>query len=84
MAKSYQAGVSTLGIVLCYAPETTAGVKPTTGWTTLHRINEIGDISLSSETIDASALEDYVERTVAVFFNSSPFPIFSVSVFIVS
>lgn len=65
MAKSYQAGVSTLGIVLCYAPETTAGVKPTTGWTTLHRINEIGDISLSSETIDASALEDYVERTVA-------------------
>lgn len=64
MAKSYQAGVSTLGIKLAYGVETSAGVKPE-AFQVLHRINEIGEISLSTETIDASALEDTVERNVA-------------------
>lgn len=62
---AYEAGVSTLGITLSYAVETTAGEKPTEGWQILHRINEIGEIGLDTETIDASALEDYTERTVA-------------------
>lgn len=62
---AYEAGVSTLGITLSYAAESVAGQKPTTGWKVLHRINEIGEIGLDTETIDASALEDYTERTVA-------------------
>ena len=64
MAKSYQAGVATLGIKLAYGVETVAGVKPEV-FNVLHRISEIGDINLTAETIDASALEDLVERSVA-------------------
>ena len=64
MAKSYQAGVATLGVKLAYGVETQAGVKPEV-FNVLHRISEIGDINLTAETIDASALEDLVERSVA-------------------
>lgn len=59
-----QAGISTLGVKLSYGVETTAGVKPTT-FDVLHRINSIGGISIEPETIDASALEDTVTRSVA-------------------
>jgi hypothetical protein len=59
-----QAGVSTLGIVFSYGIETTAGEKPTS-FKKLDRINSIGGISIEPETIDASALEDTVERSVA-------------------
>ena len=58
------AGASTLGITFGYGVETTAGTKPTT-FTQLNRMNSIGGISIEPETIDASALEDFVERTVA-------------------
>ena len=58
------AGLSTLGITFGYGVETTAGEKPTT-FTKLTRINSIGGINIEPETIDASALEDYVERSVA-------------------
>lgn len=60
-------GISTLGVELSYAVETTKGTKPatTSSWTTLTRINGIGGISISPETIDSSALEDLVERSVA-------------------
>lgn len=58
------AGVSTLGITFGYGVETTSGTKPTT-FTKLNRMNSIGGISIEPETIDASALEDFVERTVA-------------------
>jgi len=58
------AGVSTLGIKFGYAMETTAGVAPS-AFTVLNRINEIGGISLDTEQIDASALEDYVTRYIA-------------------
>lgn len=58
------AGVSTLGITFGYGVETTSGTKPTT-FTKLNRMNSIGGISIEPETIDASALEDLVERTVA-------------------
>ena len=57
------AGVSTLGITFGYGVETTSGTKPTT-FTQLNRMNSIGGISIEPETIDASALEDFVERTV--------------------
>lgn len=57
-------GISTLGIEFGYALETTAGTKPT-AFNLLTRINAIGGISLPSEQIDASALEDYVTRYIA-------------------
>lgn len=57
-------GVSTLGIILSYAVETTSGQKPS-AFTALDRINAISGIELSTETIDASALEDLQERSIA-------------------
>lgn len=58
------AGLSTLGITFGYGVETTAGTKPS-AFTQLTRINSIGGISITPETIDASALEDAVEKSVA-------------------
>ena len=58
-----EAGISTLGITFGYGVETTAGTKPTT-FTQLHRINNIGGITIEPEQIDASALEDAVTRYV--------------------
>ena len=58
------AGVSTLGITFGYGVETVAGEKPTS-FTQLNRINSIGGVNVEPETIDASALEDIVERSVA-------------------
>ena len=58
------AGISTLGSLTGYAVETTAGVKPTT-FKMLHRINASDEIAIETETIDASALEDVIERTIA-------------------
>ena len=57
-------GVSTLGITLSYGVETTAGTKPET-FTLLPRVNSISGIELDVETIDASALEDYQERSIS-------------------
>ena len=58
------AGLSTLGITLGYGVETSAGTKPST-FTQLERINNIGGISMDTERIDASALEDYVTKYIA-------------------
>lgn len=58
------AGISTLGVKLGYAVETTKGQKPA-AFTLLERINSIGEISLTPEKIDASALEDMATRYVA-------------------
>lgn len=58
------AGLSTLGVSLSYAVESSAGQKPNS-FTTLTRINNIGGISLDSEKIDASALEDTKSRYIA-------------------
>lgn len=57
-------GLSTLGITLSYGIETTEGVKPTS-FTVLERCNDIPEITLDTETIDASALEDMQSRYVA-------------------
>ena len=59
------AGLSTLGIGLKYAVETTAGTAPTSGYVTLSRINSIGGISQDTEQIDASALEDTSSKYIA-------------------
>ena len=57
------AGISTLGVTFSYGVETTAGVKPTS-FTLLNRINEIGEVTVDTETIDASALEDATTRNI--------------------
>lgn len=57
------AGISTLGMTLSYALETSKGVKPSS-FTKLNRINAIGGISQSTEQIDASAIEDKASRYV--------------------
>lgn len=58
-----EAGISTLGITFGWGVEETAGTKPT-AFTQLHRINSIGGITIENEQIDASALEDFVNRYV--------------------
>lgn len=55
------AGLSTLGVELGYA----VGATKPNSLTRLTRINSIGSISLSTEAIDASALDDDVTRRVA-------------------
>lgn len=64
MALANIPGISTLKMRLGYAIETTPGVAPTS-YTWLQRANSIGAIDLSTETIDASAIEDDVTRTIA-------------------
>lgn len=64
MAAAAVPGLSTLGITLSYGVETVAGQKPTT-FTVLHRCNDIPEITLETETIDASALEDLQSRYIA-------------------
>lgn len=64
-----QAGISTLGILFGYGLETLNGGTgvadaPTT-YKLLNRINSIGGVNLSTETIDSSALEDMITRTIA-------------------
>lgn len=64
MATAAVPGLSTLGITLSYGLETSDGQKPTT-FTILHRCNDIPEITLETETIDASALEDLQSRYIA-------------------
>lgn len=58
-----EAGISTLGVKFGYGVGTLAQ-KPT-GFTQVERVNSIGGVSLSTEQIDASALEDKVSKYVA-------------------
>lgn len=51
-------------ITFGYGVETTAGTKPTT-FSQLERINSIGGITMDTEQIDASALEDTVTKYIA-------------------
>lgn len=57
-------GISTVGVKFAYAVEETAGTKPT-AFTQLDRINQIGSIGISRESIDASALEDELTKRIA-------------------
>lgn len=57
-----EAGVSTLGVKLGYGVGTVSE-KPTT-YKQLERVNSIGGITLDTERIDASALEDLVSKYV--------------------
>ena len=57
------AGLSTLGITFGYGVETVAGEKPAT-FKQLTRINSIGGITIETEQIDASALEDFISKNI--------------------
>lgn len=56
--------LTTLGVKFGYGIETTPGEKPTT-FTQLHRCSSIGGISLETEQIDVSALEDLTSQYAA-------------------
>ena len=58
------ARLTTLGVTFGYGIETTAGVKPAT-FTQLEEASSIGGISLDTEQIDVSALEDYITHYAA-------------------
>ena len=53
--------ITTLGVKLGYAVETKAGSKPTS-FTWLERCKSIGGVSLDTEQIDVSALEDLISK----------------------
>lgn len=57
--------VSTLGIKLGWAAATADTNTLPSSVTRLHRINATSEINLEPNTIDASALEDYEDQTVA-------------------
>lgn len=60
------AGLSTLGVKV-YQAESTDGAKVTeaSAYSQLTRINSIGEVTITPENIDASALEDLNSRYVA-------------------
>lgn len=60
---SAQAGISTLGVLFGYGVGSLEA-KPTK-FTQLERVNSIGGISLTTEQIDASAIEDMISKYVA-------------------
>lgn len=58
------ARLTTLGVKFSYAVETVKGTKPTK-FTQLEEASSIGGISLDTEQIDVSALEDYLTQYAA-------------------
>lgn len=58
------ARLTTLGVTFGYGIETTAGQKPGT-FTQLEEASSIGGITLDTEQIDVSALEDYITQYAA-------------------
>lgn len=58
------ARLTTLGVTFGYGVETTAGTKPST-FTQLELASSIGGISLDTEQIDVSALEDCITHYAA-------------------
>lgn len=55
------ARLTTLGVTLSYGIETSAGTKPTS-FTQLEEASSIGGITLDTEQIDLSALEDFITQ----------------------
>jgi len=61
MGAIVDAGLTSLEVKLGYGLETTAGTKPA-AFTWLERADNIGGVSLSTNQIDVSAIEDLVTR----------------------
>lgn len=52
--------ISTAGVLLKYAPEATAGTRPTTGYTVIPNIKETPDFNPEPSTLDVTDLSDLV------------------------
>lgn len=52
--------ISTAGILLKYAAETTAGTRPTTGYTTVPNIKSTADFNPEPNTLEVTDLSDLV------------------------
>ena len=50
--------LSTAGVAIKYAVETTENTRPTTGYTRIHDIKEVPDFNPEPETIEATDLEE--------------------------
>lgn len=50
--------LSTAGVTIGYAVESTKGTRPTTGYTTIHDIKEVPDFNPEPETLEATDLEE--------------------------
>lgn len=55
--------LSTAGMSLQYCVETTAGTRPTTGYTTIDEVKSIPSFNPQPETIDSTTLAETVYRT---------------------
>lgn len=53
--------LTTIGVKVGYAVETAAGTKPT-AFKWLQRCKAVAGISLTNETVDVTALEDYIKK----------------------
>jgi hypothetical protein len=54
--------ISTVGASVKYAVETTAGTRPTTGYTVIPDITTAPEIAMSTDSLDASNLSDTYKR----------------------
>jgi hypothetical protein len=52
--------ISTAGVALKYAVETTAGTRPTTGYTAIPNIKETPDFNPEPSTLEVTDLSDLV------------------------
>ena len=57
--------LSTIGIKLQYCAETTAGTKPTTGYTEVSNIISVGEIAGSPDQLEVTNLQDTWKRYIA-------------------
>lgn len=55
--------LSTAGVTLWYAPETTAGTRPTTGFTQITEIKSIPEINPEPDNLETTTLEETEFRT---------------------
>lgn len=56
--------LSTIGIQLRYATESTAGTRPTSGFTQIANITSIGEISATPDQLEVTNLEDTWKRYI--------------------
>lgn len=55
--------ISSIGIKVSYAFETTAGTRPTTGYTHIPQIKEIPELNPSPETLETTSFDNLKYRT---------------------
>lgn len=54
---------STAGMYLCYAPEATAGTRPTTGYVKIPEVKSVPSFNPTPETIESTTLEETEYKT---------------------